>query len=119
VDRAANIVPIVEPNGRRGVPQAALVQGEGKMTEVIQLQLSLAALLGCLFGVAMTLVAMEFLRRRETAEIERAGIWRVGPRAYRLGRLDNEGMEEMMRRRKEAEAGDPVVKMPPLRSSTG
>jgi hypothetical protein len=89
------------------------------MTEVIQLELSLAALVGCLFGVAITLVAMEFLRRRETAEIERAGIWRVGPRAYRLGRLDNEGMEEMMRRRKEAEASDPVVKMPPLRSSAG
>ena len=91
------------------------------MNPVIELELILAALLGCLFGIAMTLVAIEFLRRRETTEIERAGIWRIGTRAYRLGRLDNEGMEEMMmRRRKEAEAVDPVVKMPPtLRSSAG
>lgn len=89
------------------------------MSEVIQLGLVLAALLGCLLGVAITLVAMEFLRRRETAEIERAGVWRVGPRAYRLGRLDNEGIEEVMRRRKETEGGEAVVKMPPLRSSAG
>jgi hypothetical protein len=90
------------------------------MSPIIQLELILAALLGCLFGIAMTLVAIEYLRRRETTEIERAGIWRIGTRAYRLGRLDNEGMEEMMRRRKETEAGDPVVKMPPtLRSSAG
>ncbi len=89
------------------------------MSEVIQLELILAALLGCLFGVAVTLIAMEFFRRHETAEIERAGIWRVGPRAYRLGRLDNEGVEELMRRRREAESAEPVVKMPPLRSSAG
>ena len=89
------------------------------MSEVIQLELVLAALLGCLFGVAVTIVAMEFFRRRETAAIERAGVWRVGPRAYRLGRLDNEGVEEIMRRRKEAESSEPVLKMPPLRSSAG
>ena len=43
------------------------------MNPVIELDRILAALLGCLFGIAMTLVAIEFLRRRETTEIERAG----------------------------------------------
>jgi hypothetical protein len=89
------------------------------MSAVIQLELVLAGLLGCLLGVAMTLAAMEFVRRRETAAIERAGVWRIGPRAYRLGRLDNEGIEEAMRRRKESESDEAVVKMPPLRSSAG
>jgi hypothetical protein len=89
------------------------------MSEVIELELILAALLGCLCGAAVALVIIELIRRRETAAIERAGIWRVGPRAYRLGRLDNEGIEEIMRRRKDAESGDAVLKMPPLRSSAG
>jgi hypothetical protein len=89
------------------------------MSEVIRLELILAILLGCLFGVVIALVIIQFIRRRETAAIERAGVWRVGPRAYRLGRLDNEGVEEIMRRRKEAEGAEPVLKMPPLRSSAG
>lgn len=87
------------------------------MSEVIRLELILAVLLGCLFGVVIALVVIQFIRRRETAAIERAGVWRVGPRAYRLGCLDNEGVEEIMRRRKEAESAEPVLKMPPLRSS--
>lgn len=88
------------------------------MSQVIQLELVLAGLLGCLVGIAMTFILIALIRRRETAAIERAGIWRVGPRAYRLGRLDNEGIEEVIRRRREAEASEPVVKMP-LRSSVG
>lgn len=94
-------------------------EGEGIMSEVIQLELILAVLFGCLFGVAIALIVVQLIRRRETAAIERAGVWRVGPRAYRLGRLDNEGVEEIMRRRKEAEAAEPVLRMPPLRSSAG
>jgi hypothetical protein len=88
------------------------------MNELIQLQLILAGVLGCLFGGAVTAAVMVLIRRRDTAAIERAGVWRVGRRAYRLGRLDNDGIEEMIRRRKEAEGGEPVVKMP-LRSSLG
>lgn len=88
------------------------------MSEVIQLELILAGVVGCLFGIAATAIVIGLIRRRETTAIERAGIWRVGPRAYRLGRLDNQGIEEMLRRRQEAENNEPVVKMP-LRSSAG
>jgi hypothetical protein len=93
-------------------------KGEEAMSEVIQLELVLAGLLGCLFGVAVTCLITALVRRRQTTAIERAGIWRVGPRAYRLGRLDNEGIEELVRRRKDVENSEPVVKMP-LRSTAG
>jgi hypothetical protein len=88
------------------------------MSELIELELILAGVFGCLAGGVVTFFAMQLIRRRETSAIERAGVWRVGPRAYRLGRLDNDGIEEMIRRRKETEGSEPVVKMP-LRSSAG
>lgn len=89
------------------------------MSEVTVLELILGGLFGCFLGVAITLAVVALIRGREIAAIERAGIWRVGPRAYRLGRLDNEGVEEIIRRNKQAEVSEPVVKMPPLRGSVG